>query len=482
MITVAAGIIFLLNSLFFPRFAFAQVCSFPGDTDCDGTVTITDLATILSHFGQTYQGADVTGDGTVTIADLSVVLSNFGKVAPTSTPTRTPTLIPPSDTPTPVASTVPPTPTGTQAISGEWTQFAHDSAHTDFTMQSVNTPWRYKWQWNGAGPDGKKQSGHLSSPRLVQPITGGGRVYTIAGNSVFALSQTNGSVVWSKGLLGTLSATPVYDGEFLFVPSGNGTLYKLDAATGNTVSSFTASSALNLAPILVGDDVYVVSSGGILYKINKTTLAKQWEYAPGSSGATPPAFSPSQNLVVYVTQDLYVHAVNAGDGTRKWRVKPTVRSYSTKDTSNDYTEAENGWPVIAEQHGIVFIRYRLEWQTLWTWNPYPTTNAAIKSNLAAQPDQQVLFAMNLSNGSSAFIPAVGNGGAGDGGNLPMGPQPIVRTVSGQEVVYIIWRNGQTCAASWCDGREDAAMGEMVLDNTAASGYSAGDVQIGRAHV
>jgi hypothetical protein len=59
----------------------------------------------------------------------------------------------------------------------------------------------------------------------------------------------------------------------------------------------------------------------------------------------------------------------------------------------------------------------------------------------------------------------------------MGPQPVVRNLGGQELVYTIWRNGLTCSGSSnCDGREDATMGEMVLDGSTVSGYQAGDVR------
>ncbi|MFO0571105.1 MAG: hypothetical protein U0263_36060 [Polyangiaceae bacterium] len=57
----------------------------------------------------------------------------------------------------------------------------------------------------------------------------------------------------------------------------------------------------------------------------------------------------------------------------------------------------------------------------------------------------------------------------------MGPMPVIRTTPQGELGYVIWRNGDTCAASSnCDGREDATMGEMVLDATSVPGYAAGD--------
>jgi hypothetical protein len=231
--------------------------------------------------------------------------------------------------------------------------------------------------------------------------------------------------------------------------------------------------------------LFVTSDAGVLYALTPSSMTQAWQYAAGATAATPPAFSSSRNLVVFVTRDLNVHAVNASNGSLKWKVKPTPRSYECTSTSGDAcnvtlssgAQADNGWPVIADQHGLVFVRYRLDWNTLWTWSPFPTTNAAIRSNFQSQPNQQPLFALSLDSGAQSFIPAVGNGGPGDGNVLPMGPQPVVSVLNGQEVAYVPWRNGQLDPASnGNDGRGDFHVGEMELDSSTASGYSAGDLR------
>ncbi len=61
-------------------------CDLPGDLEGDGDVDITDLATLLAHFGM-QSGADpsdgdLDGDQDVDISDLSSLLSNFGLTCP----------------------------------------------------------------------------------------------------------------------------------------------------------------------------------------------------------------------------------------------------------------------------------------------------------------------------------------------------------------------------------------------------------------
>ncbi len=446
-------------------------CSFPGDTPpCNNTVNVLDFTYLSSNFGSNNIGADFNSDNNVNVFDFTILSNNFGKVGPTSPPS--------TSTPAPTNSPTPPAPTPTQGptSSTEWTQFAHNAQRTSYTPQTVATPWKYLWQWNGAGSDGKKQANHLSAPPLVQPITGGSRVYTVANNTIFALNKANGQVLWSNNSLGNLTSTPIYNNEFVYIASNNNNLYKLNASNGSISRTYTAPSSLNLTPLLVDNSIYIVSQSGTLTKVDKNLMTKVWEYQGNSPSSTPVSYSPSRNALIYLTQDLYVHAINNTDGSRKWRVKPTLRNYQSGTLNSTGAQAEEGWPVIAEQHGLVFIRYRLDWDSLWTWNPYPTTNSQIKSALASTPSAQALFPLNLDTGNQAFVPAVGNGGAGDGGTLPMGPQPIIKTINDKEVAYIIWRNGLACGTGWCDGREDATMGEMVLDNNTVSGYSTGDMR------
>jgi uncharacterized repeat protein (TIGR01451 family) len=378
-----------------------------------------------------------------------------------------------------------------QTDTDEWSQHAHDPQRTSYSPENISGPWRYKWQWNGADESGQGVSDWVSMKTLVQPITGGGRVYVVAGwaggaaDKVYALAQSDGHVIWSTAPGGELSTTPAYSEGYLFVASENGALYRLNANNGQTVDSFPADSPLETPPLLVDNRVYFTSRNGTLYAINKDTMNSIWTYSAGAQAATMPAYSATRNTVIFCDRELYVHAVDT-NGKRVWRVKPTNREPfyghpTAEDMGANQASFGYGWPVVADDRGIVFVRLRLNWSTLWdgpgNGGSYPTTNAAIRQFLEDNPDQQCLFALNLDDGSRAFTPAVGNS-ALEGDNsaqLIMGPQPAVKRLSdGKEVAYIIWRNGQVSPGS--DGRWDATMGEMVLDSSTVSGYQAGDLR------
>ena len=363
-----------------------------------------------------------------------------------------------------------------QPVSGppeEWSQHAHDAQRTGYTPQTVPYPWRWRWSWNGPNASGgvAKVTTGGSLPRNVQPVTGGGRVYLAAGvDGVFALSEATGQQLWRRSGIGAIRSTVAYDRDTnaVFAVSANGRLYKLRAQDGAILADFNAgqTSDLPLPPAVLSDRV-IFSMGNAVYAVHKQTMQQLWRYNAGATVATPPSYSPSRDVVVVATEpDLYVHAINNADGTQKWRVRPVHASR----TFNDPTEFRYGWPVIADGAGYVLVKARLDWGTLW--QDWPQTNSGMRQFLTQNPGQQALFVLDLDDGSRPFIANVGHGGYGDGGYMPMGPQPVVkRLANGREVVYTIIR-----ARHAYDSRWDSHFGEMMLDSETVSGLQGGDVR------
>ncbi|KKS80855.1 MAG: hypothetical protein UV56_C0006G0003 [Candidatus Woesebacteria bacterium GW2011_GWC1_43_10b] len=434
-----------------------------GDANSDGKVDNLDYNIWLSSYTKFTAAGSVEGDfdvnGVVDGIDYTIWFNNYGGVA-----SPTPTTAVSTPTPSPTST---PGPTIAPAVPGEWTQHGHDAQHTNYTDQIITPPWRWKWSWNGPDASGNTVPGKFSIPINVQPVTGGGRVYVAAGDKgVFALAEADGSEVWNANPGGNMNSTVAYDSETssVFSLSANGTLYKFNSGSGSVTGQFATGSTneLPLPPAIAGSRVYI-SMGNSVYAIDKNTMQQIWQYNAGSQVDTPPAYSSGKNVVVAVSQDLFVHGINVSDGTRRWRVKPTTRTGGSIGTSNNKSiaEAAYGWPVIAEAHGYVMVKYRLDWNSLWTWSPWPTDNASIRTNLTTTPGEQVLFVMKLEDGSVPFIANVGNGSWGDNNYLPMGPQPVVKRFSdGTEVAYMAIRGD-----SRYDGRWDSHFGELILDNS-----------------
>ncbi|MEJ5239193.1 MAG: PQQ-binding-like beta-propeller repeat protein, partial [Limisphaera sp.] len=351
-------------------------------------------------------------------------------------------------------------------------QHAHDAQRTGYVPAAPPHPWRWAWQWNGSDASGRPVPGKVLLPRNVQPIVAEGRVYIAAGtNGIYALNETNGAVLWQVQPGGAINSTPAYDPgtRALFAVSSNGRLYKLDPSTGSTIASCVlgAPSPLPL-PVAVSHGRLWASMGQQVLALDPVSLTTNWVYHAGSPVHTPPAWSATRDIVVVATADLHVHGIRNRDGTRRWRVKPGIHA------PDEHHTFAHGWPVIAEQHGLVLLRQRIHWDSLWlSPNPFGVPdNATIRARLAAQPGARCHYALRLEDGSVAFDINNGCGGFGDGGYLPIGSMPVVRVFpDGKEVALNIIRGDARYDARW-----DSHFGEIVLDDNTVPGLRAGDVR------
>jgi hypothetical protein len=364
------------------------------------------------------------------------------------------------------------------ASAQEWTQDWHDAQHTGYTPEEPVEPWKLLWTWNGPDANGGTGGHFYDAPQEGRTVTGGSYVYVPAGSKgLFALSKQNGAQAWNV-TAAAFNATPAYDPatQMVFASGADGKLYKINAQNGAVAATYNAGNPLNKSVLLVGGFAYVVTDSGQLHKVNLSNMSGVWVYSGNAVIATPPAYSPSRDELIYITNDLYVHAVNNADGKQRWRVKPTP------NTAGFPNEFDLSWPVIAEQHGIVFVRMRLKQDALWNGpgpnNMYPNTNAETRSYLQSHPEVKNLFALSLDTGAEAFVPAVGYGGIEEHVTatnpvLDVDSLPVVRVVGGKEVVYQMFRNGQSNPP---DFRWDSHLGEMVLDDQTIPGLVAGDLR------
>jgi outer membrane protein assembly factor BamB len=375
--------------------------------------------------------------------------------------------------------------------SAEWTQEAHDSQRTGFSPMEPKEPWRLLWKWNGSDangaiscPNDDPTRGHCyTAPREARTITSSSAVIVPAGGrGLYALSKTNGSVLW-RVTAATFNATPAYSAGFVYAGGADGKLYKISEENGS-YETYNAGSTLNRAMLIVGNYVYGLTESGQLHKVYAPTMTQTWVYNAGVSTTTGTglAYSATRNIVIFGANDLSVHAVYDASGARKWRATPTAYSPGFPNEFRYY------WPVVADEAGIVFVRMQLDHNLgLYSYpssnHAWPNSNAQARSFLAANPQQQNLFALNLDDGSKKFIPAVGYGGVEDSTRtgipafLATGPLPVVHTwPDGKQVAYIPFRNGQSNPP---DARWDSHMGEMVLDNSTIPGLVPGDLRFVR---
>jgi len=213
--------------------------------------------------------------------------------------------------------------------------------------------------------------GSDSSSRLTAaPVVGGGRVYVLDSEAhVYTYDVKTGDEVWDKrlapkngtdmptlwGLLGTRNTIePVsgmgggvaYDNGKLFVTSGFGVIYCLDAKSGDRVWGRDLGVPIVNAPVISGGRIFVSTHDNHFYALAEDNGRQLWTHQgiPESAGvmsSTSAAVSGEFVIVPYSSGELF--ALQVQNGTVAWS---DVLSHSGQVTALSELDDIAGRPVI----------------------------------------------------------------------------------------------------------------------------------------
>jgi outer membrane protein assembly factor BamB len=109
------------------------------------------------------------------------------------------------------------------------------------------------------------QDSIVPTARSPQPVITGNIVYIAASNHCLALSLDSGSLLWERELSGPLGNPTLWEGS-LFIPSGDGQIYRLLADGGNVAEVENLGTGLTLErPLVCGSELILrLTDGGLL--------------------------------------------------------------------------------------------------------------------------------------------------------------------------------------------------------------------------
>ncbi|WP_211265558.1 outer membrane protein assembly factor BamB family protein [Actinacidiphila oryziradicis] len=130
------------------------------------------------------------------------------------------------------------------------------------------------------------------------------------------VSRDDNCLCYVRKLLGSNVYDPALPlnpfGGTVYVGSGDGKVYALDAVTGTERWTHTTGDAVDSSPAVVGGTVYVGSNDHMLYALDAVTGTERWTYATGGAVRSSPAVVGG---TVYVgSNDSTVFALDAASG------------------------------------------------------------------------------------------------------------------------------------------------------------------------
>ena len=170
------------------------------------------------------------------------------------------------------------------------------SLEVDDLVQAQRLVWKY--QTGGAV---------ISKPLLLDGMV----IVGSFDNKLYALDAKTGTFLWSFKGDDWFWAGPTSDGEFIFAPTMEGTVYALDkGGVPIWIDPFEADSPIVSTPVLVDDTLVLASDRGSLY-ILRTRSGEQHEFFKSLGDRVKGSLSSEGNVVFVGVTDETVRAVNA---------------------------------------------------------------------------------------------------------------------------------------------------------------------------
>lgn len=181
-----------------------------------------------------------------------------------------------------------------------------------------------------------------SSPTLKHGVVHLGAAVRNGDARVEARRTSTGAIIWSFNPGGDVDAAPTVEHHVLYLGSGNGKVYALNAASGAKKWAFQTAgyNSVESTPAVKKGVVYVGAGDSRVYALYGSNGTKRWSYETGGSVSSSPAVGSARVFVGRGTDYCHdVYGINRSSGAKSWTYTTGGPVYSS--------------PALA--HGVVYV-------------------------------------------------------------------------------------------------------------------------------
>jgi len=143
----------------------------------------------------------------------------------------------------------------------------------------------------------------------------------------------NLQVTWKFDTGRPVPSSPAVANGTVFIGSGDGNIYALDADDGSEKWSYETDGAVSSAPLVYNNTVYVGSQDRSVYALSTADGSEQWTYETGGGVFSSPSIT--DDTVVAASRDGSIYALSHDDGSERWTFETDGEIWSSPAIWNE---------------------------------------------------------------------------------------------------------------------------------------------------
>ncbi len=151
-----------------------------------------------------------------------------------------------------------------------------------------------------------------SSPLVVNEL-----VYVGSDNGEIQCYDFSGNIKWRAAAKRSVTASPHYNENVIYITSLDGMLYAIDAKSGWVIWRFRMENGSISTPTTNENHVYVGSTDNTFYCINVKSTKKVWTFDTDNQINSSPVFY--KNAVYFCNIDGMIYSLHAASGRLRWK-------------------------------------------------------------------------------------------------------------------------------------------------------------------
>ncbi len=275
---------------------------------------------------------------------------------------------------------------------GDWTQYRNGPGHTGVTdSPGPEANPTTLWEFDTGGP--------VNSEAAVV----GGVVYIGSGSGhLYALDAASGDEIWAAEMrdLAAVDVGPVVGEGLVYVANRNNELVALNRRDGSEEWAFPTANG-DASPVLIDGSLFVSGSDGIIYALDPSSGDEQWSFATNGETARTPAYADGK--VFAGTMEGRLVALDAATGEQIW-VFETAPGLMVTTVVSSGTVYQSVWE--SDTSGLFAIDAETG-SELWRFQSPDKTNVGIPTigsdHVFVAADDGKLYALDIATGDPFWI-------------------------------------------------------------------------------